>query len=644
MNPLQHLFAPGKIGSMTVQNRIVMPAMNSGLGSIHGEVTPEILAYYRERALSGPGIIVTEIVCVDAPRGRAGFTQLRIDHPQYISGLARLAETIQSGGSRAVIQLHHAGRQTSPMVTEGLAPLAPSAIACRMMRSVPEAASKDDVANVIAKFVGSALMANSAGFDGVELHAAHGYLLSQFLSPYTNKREDEYGGSTENRARIVMEIIHRIKGFAPKLTVGVRFNMTDFLPGGLEPEEGLLIASLLEQAGADYLSVSCGMYESGQTTIEPVNYAEGWRVHLAGMVKNKVKLPVFAGGVIRHPDYAEKILTDGLADYVFVGRNQIADPEWVLKAREGRADQIRPCLSCNTCIGRSLKGLHIACTANPRAGRESWLPEQAEQASTPKTILVAGGGPAGMAAAARLAQRGHQVILAEKEGRLGGMLDAAAAPPDKYRIGELAGFLVRQLEDAGVEVRLNTECTEELARETGAQAVVVATGSVPKQLPLCDQADQTVVQAVDLLRRETESGKRFLVIGGGSTGCETAYRLAQAENQVILVEAEKALARDLENMTRIELITAMKKAGIQLLTGHTVQSCGNGAAVVANSEGETRELTVDSVVLALGFKSNTQWVQALSGGGLPVFEIGDAAVPRGIENCLYEAEILARRL
>ncbi|MGE5422582.1 MAG: NADH oxidase, partial [Ignavibacteriales bacterium] len=258
MEKFESLLAPGQIGGLKIANRVFMPPMGTGLSNYQGEVTPEILAYYGLRAKNRPGVVVVEISCVDAPRGKASLQQLRIDHPRYISGMSRLSETIKASGSRAFIQLHHAGRQTSLLVTEGEEPLAPSAIPCRLMQTMPKAAAIEDIHGVQGKFVMAAAMAQAAGFDGVELHAAHGYLLSQFISPYSNNRDDEYGGSTEGRSRIVMEIIQQIKKICPGLVVGVRVSVTDFIAGGLEPDEGVEIAALLESAGADYISVSNG--------------------------------------------------------------------------------------------------------------------------------------------------------------------------------------------------------------------------------------------------------------------------------------------------------------------------------------------------------------------------------------------------
>lgn len=639
-----HLFEKGKIAGMTVSNRIVFPAMNSGLGSIHGEVTPALIAYYRERALGGAGVMITEIACIDAPRGRAGLTQLRIDHPRYISGLMQLAETLKSGGGLAVVQLHHAGRQTTLNSTDGMSPLAPSPIACRLCRTDPSPATAEEIQEIISKFTTSAVLAAASGFDGVELHAAHGYLLSQFISPYTNKRDDAYGGGTENRVRIVTDIIQRIKKLRPKLIVGVRFNMQEFLPGGIEPEEGLKVAALLEQAGADYLSVSVGMYETGHTTIEPVSFEEGWRLHLTRMVKEKAGVPVFGGGVIRHPDFAEKVLAEGGADYLFVGRNQIADPYWVEKARKGQAEMIRPCLSCNNCIGQSMKGLPIACTVNPDAARETRLTLPVQAAGLQAKIVVAGGGPAGMEAAAVLAQAGHAVTLIEKSGSLGGMLDAAAAPPHKQRVAELRDYLIRCVSCSGADIRLNTPFTADLLAAEKPDLVIGATGSRPTELP-ASLIGGAAVQAVDLLEGQTQiHNKDVLVIGGGITGCETALFLTSFGNRVTVIEMTGMLAADMENMSRLDLMQAMKKAGIQTLTKTSLVSIEGKNAFLKNSQDEEICISADAVVQAVGFAACDPVSEVCRLADVPVLIVGDAAAPRSIECALYEARLAAQRV
>ncbi|MGE5416266.1 MAG: FAD-dependent oxidoreductase [Acidobacteriota bacterium] len=637
----EHLMTEGRIGNMVLENRIIMPAMATGLANIQGEVTADLLAYYEARAKSRPGAIVVEIACVDAPRGKVGPNQVRIDHARYTAGLSRLAEVIKAYGSKAIIQLHHAGRQTHPMATEGLVPLAPSAIPCRMMWVMPQEATIEEIKEVQQKYVGAAYLAQTAGFDGVELHAAHGYLLSQFISPYSNKRTDEYGGDTEARTRIVAEILQSIKQVCPGLVVGVRFNINDFVKGGIEPEEGLVVARLLEEAGADYLNVSCGIYESGHTSIEPVSFAEGWRVALAQPVKAQAKVPVFVGGVIRHPEFADRMVKDGQADFVFVGRNQIADEAWVAKVRAGRPEDIRPCLSCNTCIGRSFKAFPIACAVNPRAGRENWL-KPLEASSTPRRVAVVGGGPAGMAAAISLADRGHRVTLIESRKELGGMLKAASQPPHKERIGYLNNYLISAVEKSGIDVRVGQELTVEIISSLKPHAVIVAAGSKPKDLP--GAVGENCIQAVRVLCDEQPiKNKKVLIVGGGLTGCETALYLASFGNDITLVEATGQLAIGIENTNRLSLLASLKAGGVKILKNTALANIAANTAQLNGPEGAS-EVGLDHLILALGFDTCTPELSLIKELVPYVRVIGDAKQPRNIESAIYEAELAAREV
>ena len=599
------LFRPGYIGNLWVQNRIVMAPMATHFAHIDGEVSEALIAHYATRARGGVGLIIVEAACVTSLAANESYGQLYISHPRYVLGLNRLSEAIRANGSRAFIQLFHAGRQTSRQMCGGEQPVAPSAIPCSMMKEMPRELTTLEVKQVINEFIAAAHYAHRAGFDGVELHAAHGYLINQFLSPHTNHRTDEYGGSLENRQRFLLEIVTEIKEVLPELTISVRLNIDDFIQGGLELEESLKICRCLEESGVDIINCSSGTYESGLKSIEPASYEEGWRVYLAEAVKRVVSIPVISGGMIRNPEFANQVLGEKKADFIFLGRSLLADPEWVNKVRKNEVADIRPCISCNNCIASGFKGLEIRCTVNPYCGRETMLNQQ-NIVPKPARVVIVGGGPAGMQAAISLRRRGLGVTLYEKEAELGGFMSLAGVPPHKEQILALRNYMVKELFKSEVELVLNHEFTRDDLWVTKPDVLIIATGSAAVRPALPGGEQSNCVEAIDILGRKVEiTGQKVVIIGGGSTGCEAAEYLLAGGNQVAILEAAPFLAADMERKNRRALMNSLEDAGVVKKTGARVVAIMPDCVNIEVAGAEER-LPMDWVVWATGFKQKDE--------------------------------------
>lgn len=641
----EHLFSPMIISNQIIKNRIVMAPMATGFASNSGEVTDRSIAYYQARARGGVGMIIVEAACVDSSVGRESMGQICIDGPRYISGLARLAGAIQSYNTRAFIQLFHSGRQTSTVLTHGSPPVAPSPIPCPTMRIMPRELTGEEVEQIRDRFIDAAGYAERAGFDGVELHAAHGYLINQFFSPHSNVRSDNYGGSFENRIRFLMEIISGIHKSSPRLMISVRLNLDDFIEDGLHLEEGLLICTELEKAGIDIIHVSCGTYQSGLKSIEPSSYTEGWRMYLAEAVKKTVSTPVIGGGMIRDPAYAEECLAKGKADMIFLGRPLLADPEWANKLLNNQQEFIKPCIVCNQCIENNFNGHSVSCTVNARTGREM-EPMGVSRISPGKSAVVVGSGPAGMQAALSLQRMRVKVTIFEKDMVPGGLLNLASLPPYKHRIRHFQEYLLRCIRQARIDLVLGTPYTADQLGLDKPDYVVLATGSQPI-LPYewMKTADHYGYGLGRILNgSELPPGKDVIVIGGGISGCEAADHLAVHHKNVVLVEQQPSLAVKMEKKNRRDLLNRLNAAGVGLMPGHRVVSVDSHLVKVEDMRGEVRELESDYIVYALGYEPDRSLYDQMRVIHPHVHLIGDAFQIGGIRAAVLQGTRVAEQL
>ncbi|MDI6871862.1 MAG: FAD-dependent oxidoreductase [Bacillota bacterium] len=640
-----HLFQPGRIGRVEVRNRLVMPPMATNYAGENGEVTDRMVRYYAERAKGGAGLIIIENAQVEYPRGKNVVRQLRIDDDKFIPGLRWLAESVHDHGALVLQQIHHGGRQTTLGTTENVPPVSCSPVPCGFLQTQPEELSREEISRLIALFAAAAGRAKQARFDGIEIHGAHGYLINQFMSPYTNKRVDEYGGSFERRMRFPLEIIRECrKAAGPDFIIGFRLSADEFVEGGIRLEEGIRIAKALESAGIDLLHVTSGIYESMSTILETMAYEEGWRVYLAEAIKKEVRIPVITVGVIRTPELADRIIAEGKADFVAIGRGLITDPEFAVKAARGQARNINRCIGCNIgCVGDGIFANNLMrCTVNPAAGRERDF-ASIYPARERKRVVVVGGGPGGMEAARVAALRGHEVILFEQEGTLGGQMNIACLPPHKKKISWFVEFLTGELSRLKVELRLGTRATPETVRDLTPYAVVVATGARPVSpgFPVA----RPVIQAWDVLtgRAEVNTG-RATIIGGGEVGLETAEFLVERGKSVVVLEMLPEVGLDMEPVTRRDLLARLAKMPVSLHTGLLVTEVSPDS--VHGLDGRRRPVSfpAETVILALGSTPVNDLVPELKDGIPEVYLIGDARVPRRIIEATYEGMAAALSL
>jgi 2,4-dienoyl-CoA reductase-like NADH-dependent reductase (Old Yellow Enzyme family)/thioredoxin reductase len=649
MAKLKRLFEPINIGKMELKNRIVMPALNTKFGTEWGAMSDRMIDYYAERAKGGVALIIIENTCIDWPVGKAGTNPIRADEWKFVQGLHDLVEAVQLYGAKIATQLQHPGRQGSSLTAaEGQQLVAPSEIPCLPTGAeMPHALTTEEIEVLIGKFIMGATITKAAGFDAVEIQGGHGYLITEFMSPYSNKREDEYGRDFEGRMKFPLGIVEGIRMVVgPDFPIIFRLSADEYVEGGLTLEDNKLIVRRLEAAGVDAISVSSGIYESTPwySRIFPTaGMPMGCNVPLAEGIKKVVKIPIIVAGKLGDPVLAEKVLKDGKADLIAMGRPLLADPELPRKAYEGRLDDIRPCIYCNeACIGNISRFWRISCVVNPALGREREY--QIEPAKRKKRVLVVGGGPAGMEAARVASLRGHKVTLYEKEKTLGGQLMAASAPKFKEPIGDLAEYLKSQVGKLGVKVELGTKATPALIKRLKPDVVVLATGAISVIPGIPGARANKVATAIDILLGRKKAGKKVVIIGGGEVGSELAWFLAEKGKKVTIVEMLGGMAMDMNMFSRFYLMDKLAELGIEMLINTTAQEITDKGVVAVDMDGNKRVIEADTVILATGFKPDNELEYKLKGATSEVYTIGDCVKPGKIWGAIESASRIARQI
>jgi len=652
MNQYPHLFEKITLANHTVKNRIVMASMGDNMGNADGSVSEQAIAYYAARAKGGAGIIIPGVVSVEYPRGKTNPCQERLDEFKFVKNYARLAKAVHQHGTLILPQLHHSGSSTDLNTTEGVTPVCVSVqkpegetdlpvISSNVEKASEESQNHElttkEVKELEQKFIQAALYAQMADCDGVELHGAHGYLISQFFHCGINQRTDEYGGSIKNRGRFAQNIIRGIRMACGKnFIIGIRMPVHNWNTDGLTDEDSKALAIMFEEAGCDYLNLSGGFTPTITNLLETQQYEQGDRLFLAEKIRGSVGLPLMAAGVLREPDFCEAAIADGKVDFALMGRTLLADPEWPNKARAGKTSEIRRCISClDACYGNLAKGKSIQCAINPEVGAESEL-NDIVPAKEQKKAVVVGGGLAGMQAAIKAAQRGHQVTLLEKADRLGGQLHLASIPPNKGYIHWGTDWFVGEVGRQKVSIILNCEATSKIIEKLSPDVVILAAGALPMKPPI--EGIENGIQAWDILNgsKKVPIAKKTVIIGGGIVGCETALLLSENGCSVSVIEMLDDFAVGLESANKLDMIAEFKEKGIKVLTGCCVTKIERDCVHYNHEEAVAAEAEV--IILALGQEScGGELADQLEAVGIKTVTVGDARKPAKFINATSEA-------
>ncbi len=673
----EHLFTPIQIGSMTVPNRICHVPTDVSSSNADGSVSERDIHHHSQIAKGGAGLIIVGATSPDGQTGRPTVTGLVADSDSCIPGLARLAEGMHKYGAKCVVQLQHPGRQcavpryNTMSATDMVVKLPWSAGHEIVYENAEEkgkpvrAMTTEEVVDMVDKFSEAAWRVKQAGFDGVELHAAHGYLISQFMSPYLNKRIDRWGGSFENRMRFPLAIISSIqKKCGRNFPILVRYSADEWVEGGRELEESVRMAVEFERAGVAALDLSQCIQESPGAGFDPMYYPEGWTVYASQAVKKAVSIPVINSHTFRNPDYCDKLVENGDTDMIGLARQLLCDPYWPMKAYMGKPEQIRRCISCLTgCWQESMMAKkEIGCAINPACGHMEF--DDLKPAAAPLKVGIVGGGPAGMEAARIATVRGHKVTLFEKTGELGGAILGCCMAPGKEKMKWYADWIRGQIKDLNVDVRLHTSPTVEQLKEF--DVVLNATGAV-SYVPECIGAERVVPFEEAIAcpkvtcpfhpkdRKMRKTGEKVLVWGDHYAAADTAAALAGMGKDVTIVTDKKEFGASVEVIhmyvlrkrfaqTDAEALHSEPfKYPVKVYENSTVYSIEEGKVVLMDKDFQRTELAIDDVITC-NTRSNTALFDELMAAGVPVVNAGDSKAPRNLHAAVMEGATFGLKL
>lgn len=655
-----NIFKPITVNRTTFKNRVVMTPMGTNYGEPDGQMSYQHINYYRLRAKGGTGLIIVENANVDFPTGSNGTSQIRIDHDSFMPRLYKLTDTIHDEGGMVAIQINHAGASASSART-GVQPVSSSNVPSKDGGEEPRPLTKEEMEVIVKKYGEAAKRAVTAGFDAVEVHCGHSYLISQFLSPIYNKRTDEFGGSPENRARFGRMVLEEVrKQVGPFTPILCRISADEMLPGGNTLEDCLEYLQYFDEF-VDVYNVSAGLNQSLQYQIDSNCYADGWRSYMAKAVKEKYGKPVITMGNIRSPKVANEILERGDADFIGIGRGLIADPDWVNKAEFGCEDDIRKCISCNIgCAGNRIgNNRPIRCTVNPAVLEgEEYRKLKVNKACN---VVVIGGGTTGMEAACTAAEVGCSVFLIEKANHLGGLAVEISKFPDKNRLRDFPDYLERRIAKLhNLHTFLSTEATPEFVKSLNPDVIVNATGSLPLILPIPGLKEnvnkeggkvKTVLGVIDNLPNYPEdlTGKKAVIVGGGAVGLDVVEYFAPKGADTTVIEMMPAIGAGLDPITKVSIADLMKKYDVHQRPSTALQEVKPDCFVVKNPDGEIEEVPFDYGCICMGLKSNNPVLDMLNeefgeDGAIEIMNIGDSKRQRRIIDGTEEGRNIIRVL